>query len=73
MRRHLGVRSPVSPDLANSCGPGRGCGSIGATRRVLLVLCENQADVAAAYRFDPIVHKESASTRLLLFGEMRDA
>jgi hypothetical protein len=33
-----------------------------------LILCESQADVAAAYRFDPIVSNEPASTRLLLLA-----
>jgi hypothetical protein len=33
-----------------------------------LILCESQADVAAAYRFDPIVSNEPASTRLPLLA-----
>jgi hypothetical protein len=39
-----------------------------AVRAAAFGLCESQADVAAAYRFDPIVSNELASTRLLLLA-----
>jgi hypothetical protein len=41
-------------------------GSRVAVRTAAFGLCESQADVAAAYRFDPIVSNKPASTRLLL-------
>jgi hypothetical protein len=39
-----------------------------AVRDAAFGLCESQADVAAAHRFDPIVSNEPASTRLLLLA-----